>query len=135
MIKRISLIFLLFFLMFQNVSAIQEPTWNEIPPKIQEESKVIHYMMDEIGQWINGNDWVNYNPRIDGSRVKEIAKIIEKYGYTSENYYVRMNSYLNALTREIVYWRIEVIVSCKSDGRYSVLETWTIYLIEIGQGV
>jgi len=135
MIKRISLIFLLFFLMFQNVSAIQEPTWDEIPLKIQEESKVIHYMMDEIGIWIKNHDWVNYNPIIDGSRVQEIAKIIEKYRYPPENYHVIMKSYLNAFTKETVYWRIEVIVSCKSDKKYSVLETWTIYLVDIGKGV
>lgn len=107
----------------------------EIPmtPEVKQEYEVVAYIMGHISEWIEKQDWANWEPRRDGSRSAIIAKIIEKYEYPHDNYYVRIKSYLNAETSEREFWEIEVTIGFKSDKRFSMVETWYIYLIDLNQ--
>ena len=121
---------ILLFCSFVYATHQEEPTWDSLTPKLQEESKVIEYILDEITEWIEKQEWVNYYPEVDGRRSEKIAKIIEKYEYPYDNYYVRVRSFNNALTGKTVYYEVGVTIRCKADIRYVTVRKWEIYLVE-----
>lgn len=107
----------------------------EVPmtPKVKQEKAVVEYIIDVIGDYIDKQDWVNYDPKKHGSKAEEIADIIEKYEYTDDNYGVSVKSHINIITRETVHWLVSVIIVFKSDERFHIQEDWTIFILDLDE--
>ena len=65
-IKQIVLIFLLFF-MYQIVHAENPPA--KLPPNVAKERDTINYILDKTQNYIKSKDWVNYDPKKEGSSI------------------------------------------------------------------
>jgi hypothetical protein len=104
-----------------------ERMMSPVSKEAQQEKIVIEYIMDSITDYVVEHDWENYVAAKE-NRADEIGDIIEIYEYTIDDYGVYISSYKYRETKEIHYWRVEVIIDFNIDSGFFIQQSWMIEL-------
>lgn len=135
--KQIIFIFLLLLLLSViNTRADEEvPTEKKAPytkEQLAAEMDKIDGIFEEVDVYIKSINWRKWYLDKSKGEADEIAKILIKHGYTDKFHYVRISSFSDAVTRDVIGVYIEITIRCKiAKGIWMKTEWWNEFDVPV----
>jgi len=134
--KQIIFIFLLLLLLSVITRADEEvPTEKKAPytkEQLAAEMDKIDGIFEEVDVYIKSINWRKWYLDKSKGEADEIAKILIKHGYTDKFHYVRISSFSDAVTRDVIGVYIEITIRGKiAKGIWMKTEWWNEFDVPV----
>lgn len=133
--KKITVIFLLLLLVVCNIAIAEEEVQKKSPytkEQLAAEMDKIDGIFEEVDVYIKSINWRKWYLDKSKGEADEIAKILIKHGYTDKFHYVRISSFSDVVTRDVIGVYIEVIIRGKiAKGIWMKTEWWNEFDVPV----
>lgn len=99
-----------------------------VDPKVKQESLLINYILDDVKDYVVSVNWMIWNPK-EEDRAAKIGKIIEKYEYSADKYFVSITSFGEPNSDVVLYYVIMTCIWYKTNDELSTCDKLIIAIV------